>query len=208
MYLPDMNSNGEAFVVCEFIPSGMKEFNIYTSALYETRWEVKKAEKAKLPERSTSSQIEYFINLEIIKIAARKIKVRVKTDFPDNTNLYINVSREYYEQGESEAYSGDIFMEDFSVINGKIEVEVNVDDSIWLAERSAVNRIIGISTRFSKVAQNIEVKAVFSPWRKQQPEVLRILGKDGEFIKGVGANSELGFTTLSVTKVINIPFKE
>lgn len=55
MYLPDTNTNGEAFAVAEFRPQGLKELRVQTLALAGTKWETLVTQKEKVIAETASS---------------------------------------------------------------------------------------------------------------------------------------------------------
>jgi len=52
---------------------------------------------------------EYRLRLAIEKVASRRIRITVTTNFPDGTNLHLTATRTYYEKGNAAAYGGDFF---------------------------------------------------------------------------------------------------
>ena len=54
MYLPDINTNGEAFAVAEFRPHGLKELRVQMLALSGTEWEMLAKQKEKLMSETAS----------------------------------------------------------------------------------------------------------------------------------------------------------
>ena len=78
-------------------------------------------------------------------------------------------------------------------------------DAILIVTRPDLGALV---TGIEKISPEVEIDVSFSPKRNQPEKVLEILGNEGEFIKGSGIDQSLGFTTFSVSKSINIPFKE
>ena len=139
------------------------------------------------------------------------IKIKISTNFPEGTNFLVDVSRTYYEKGKSEKYAGEIYSKDIPVKDGKIKLDVSVNDSTWYNKYyQDANEYSGIIDYpgIGKISPNVEVSVLFSPRREQLGEVLKILGKDGEFIKGAGAKKNMSFTSYLESKEVNIPFRK
>jgi len=117
-------------------------------------------------------------------------------------------------QGESEEYSGEIFNNDFSVNQGKIEKIVKVNDLKWYNEHlELVKELPDDFKPISKISDNINISVLYSAARTQTNDVKNILGTRGEFITGKGVDKfEKGsagqITTFSVSKDINFPFQK
>jgi len=220
MYLPEMNTESTAYGIGNFTPNGLKEFQIMDIALYGTKWEdkylkeeKKRVEKAKaeLELKNQDQRVkEYYVNLDVNKTAPRNIKIDVTTDFPEGTNFHIGVVRIYNEKGSSANYSGDIFKKDIPVKSGKIHVEVPINDSLWYNKYYKDAKELGHLVDYPGIGQispKVEVRVMFSPRRKQLDKVLKILGTNGEFISGPGAEGR-SFTTYEASKSIVITFQK
>ena len=214
-YLPDMDTGNVAYAVAEFRPYGLKEFRIQDFALYGTKWrsleeEKKQADEEWKKQKQNPKVKEYQVNLGVKKSEGREIRISIDTDFPNGTNLHVSVRRTYYEKGKPEEYSGDIFSKDMAVQDGRIDLVVNVNDSRWYKDYYERARKFGEFIDFpgiERISPNIEISVLFSPRREQPKGVLKILGINGEFIKGSGAERTGNFTTYSLSKEVNIPFE-
>ena len=215
MYLPEMDTKSTAFYIAEFRPHGLIKSETQDYALYGTKWwkddeeSVKNASKKQ--EAGEPKTKEYFIDLSVAKSQNRLIKIKISTNFPEGTNFLVDLSRIYYEKGKSEKYAGEIYSKDIPVKDSKIELDISVNDSPWY------NKYYQDAKKFSgiidypgigKISPNIEVSVLFSPLREQLGKVLKILGKDGEFIKGTGVKKDMSFTSYLESKEVNIPFRK
>jgi hypothetical protein len=208
LYLPEMNTGMMAFGVGEFNPNGLVKFEKNEVSLYGTKWEIKKPKKVE-KEIPTTELKEYFMDLSTVNLSARKIKINIKTNFPDGTNFLVTVGRTHFLKGTDDKYSGEIFDNDFSVNQGKIETTVDVNDSDWYNEHQRLVKALPDDIKpISKISDNISVSVLFSPKREQPNTILKILGNNGEYVSGKGAEKKYGFTTYRVSKEINIPFKK
>jgi len=214
MYLPDMDTESAACYVAEFSSSELKKSVRQNFALYGTRWQQEKTQiqESQIDSKDVTEMArEYFINLDIVKLDSRKIKIDITTNFPDGTNFFVDVSRTYQEKGKSETYSGEMFNKDIAVKNGKIQVESFINDSIWFNKYYEDAKKFGHLMDYpgvGKVSPNVRIWVLFSPRRNQRSNILKILGKNGEFIEGSGATKGSAHTSFEVTKLIEIPFKK
>lgn len=147
--------------------------------------------------------------MEKQKLTGRNIKLNIKANFPENTNLLIELSRRYYQRGKSEAYSGEIFLKDIPVKSGKIELNTEINDSIWYS--GVLNKVSTMPDVFPKpknISKNVKLFILFSPMRRQPIDVLKILGDKGDFIKGKGIDRLGKITTFKFSKNLNISFKK
>lgn len=208
LYLPEMNIESSAYGVGEFNESGLVKFVVNKNSLIGTKWfsseDKEQNEKAPEPELK-----EYSINLKTTKEGERDVKIIVKTDFPDGTKFLVNVGRTYYQKGKGDAYSGDIYSKDLSVINGEIEVIVSITDTKWYNEHlDLVKALPDDIMPISKTSDKVSVDVMFSPMRNQSKSILKILGSNGEFVSGVGAKKSGKLTTYSVSTEVDIPFQK
>ena len=208
LYLPEMNTEMMAFGIGEFNQNGLVKFEKNEISLYWTKWEIKETKKNE-KEIPASELKEYVIDLSTAKVSAREIKINIKTDFPDGTNFLVSVGRTHFLKGKDEEYSGKIYDKDFSVNQEKIETTVNIDDSKWYNDHQRLVKALPDDIQpIAKISDNITISVLFSPKREQSDNVLKILGINGEYISGVGAEKKYGFTTYRVSKEIKIPFQK
>jgi len=214
MYLPEMDIESTAYYIAEFGLNGISRSEIQNYSTYGTKWwkdEEKQPEVDSDETGTQGKQKEYFVDLDITKLGDRKVKINIKTNFPEGTNMLVDATRIYYEKGKEEKYSGDIFSRDISVKEGTIETIFTVNDSLWY------NKYYKDAKKFSgiidypgigKISPEVEVSVLFSPRRDQPEKILKTLGQNGEFIKGLGAEKSTSFTTYRVSKLVDIPFKK
>ena len=208
LYLPEMNTGMMAFGIGEFNRDGIVKFEKNEISLYGTKWEIKEPKKIE-KEIPTSKLKEYVIDLSTVNVGMREIKINIKTDFPDGTNFLVGVGRKHFLKGTDEVYSGDIYDNDFSVNQGKIETTVKIDDSKWYNEHQRLVKALPDDIKpIAKTSDNITISVLFSPKREQSDNVLKILGVNGEYITGESAEKKYGFTTYRVSKEIKISFQK
>jgi len=208
LYLPEMNTGFTAYGIGEFNEDGLIKFLKNENALSGTKWEIKEAKEA-VEKISVAELKEYTIKLSAINEGERKVKIIIKTNFPDGTNLLIDISRTHYLKGKNEAYSGEIFGKDLMVKNGEIETIVYINDTKWYNEYQEISKALPDDfPPISEISDKIKIGVLFSPRRDQSKETLEILGRNGEYIKGVGAERTMGFITYTSSKELIIPFKK
>ncbi len=151
---------------------------------------------------------EYNVDLNIRKIASRTFVVNAKTNFPDGTILLVSVGRVHYLKGRSSKYSGDLFSKDIRVKNGLISTKIIINDKKWYNEHYSKQKKLGkdLIPDIVKISKKVNFDVLFSPKRQKSEDILRILGKDGEFIKGRGIDKSYSFNTMRVSKEISIAF--
>jgi hypothetical protein len=208
LYLPEMNTGMMAFGMGEFNQKGLVKFEKNEISLYGTKWEIKETKKIE-KEIPASKLKEYVLDLSTSKVSEREIKISIKTDFPNGANFLVSVGRTHFLKGKEEKYSGEIYNKDFSVNQGKIETTVNIDDSKWYNEHQRLVKALPDDILpIAKISDNISISVLFSPKREQSDKVLKILGVNGEYVTGTGAEKKYGFTTYRVSKEIKIPFQK
>lgn len=213
LYLPEMNTGLTAYGNAEFNENGLVEFNINKNALFDTKWEIKKPEKP-VKQIPIAELKEYEIGISTNNVEKRKIEIIINTDFPNGTNLLVSIGRTHFLKGTKDAYSGDIFSNDFSVKNGKIKTTVEINDSEWYNEHIRLVKALPDDIKpISKISDNITISVLYSAARTQSTDVENILGTRGEFVTGKGAD-KFGtgtagqITTFRVEKDLKIPFQK
>ena len=155
---------------------------------------------------------EYYVDLNVEDIGSRQIKINIKTNFPDGTNLHIWVKRIYYESGDlSIRYAGDIFSKNISVKDGKIDLLIDVNDSDWYNEyykKAEEYKGIIDYPGISHVSPEVGISVLFTPKGNHPMEILDILGYDGEFMKGSGVERSGNFNVYRISKNLGIPFQK
>lgn len=216
MYMPGMDTMSVAYGIAEFGRTGLKDFKIQDFALYGTKWrsleeEARQADAKWKVEKQANEVKEYYINLNLTKKSSRRIVIDIGTNFPEGMNLLIDVSRTYFQKGNPDAYAGEIYSRDVGVANSKIQLAVDIDDTNWFSDFQSKKKQfkeLGIYSDIERISQEVEISVMFSPKRKHPSQVLDILGKNAEFVKGAGAKRRGFFTTYSVSKKVSIPFKK
>lgn len=213
IYLPEMNTGLTAFGIGEFNKNGLVKFDRIENALFDTKWEIKKPEKP-VKQIPIAELKEYEIGISTNNVEKRKIEIIINTDFPNGTNLLVSIGRTHFLKGTKDAYSGDIFSNDFSVKNGKIKTTVEINDSEWYNEHIRLVKALPDDIKpISKISDNITISVLYSAARTQSTDVENILGTRGEFVTGKGAD-KFGtgtagqITTFRVEKDLKIPFQK
>ena len=216
VYLPDMNTEGAAYAAGEFSPRGLKGFRIHDSVLYGTKWksleqESEEAEEKRKEEKKTPKVRVYNMDLDVDKADHRRIRINIRTNLPSRTDLCIWVRRIYYPKGISLEYTGDIFSKDMAVGTGRIDLVVDVDDSVWYDEYSQeVAEFKGPvdPSGIDRISPEIEVTVLFALKREEPDSALLIPGPNGEYLEVPGVDRAGNFTIYEVSKSVEIPFKK
>jgi hypothetical protein len=213
IYLPEMNTELSAYGIAEYSENGLLKLDINENALDNTKWEIKKTSQP-VKQIPIAEYKEYSIEFSATNKVNRKVKIIINTNFPHRTNLLLSIGRIYYLAGKSEAYLGDIFSKDFPVKHGKIETTVDINDSEWYNEHIRLVKALPNDIQpIEKISDNITISVLYSAARTQPDDIVKILGKRGEFVTGDGAEkfgtgSAGKFTSFSVSKELNIPFEK
>ncbi|MCX6321518.1 MAG: hypothetical protein NTX93_06920 [Bacteroidia bacterium] len=156
---------------------------------------------------------EYKIEINASDAGGGKVKINISTNFPDGTNLNINVGREYYVKGDKEIYSGGLFDKDFSVINGKFETIIIINDKEWYNEHQRLVKALPDDIQpIAKISDNITIDVLYTAAAPQPSNVLKILGTRGEFVTGEGSEhfgtgTAGRLTTLRISKALYFPME-
>ena len=162
MYLPEMDVEWVAYGIGEFRPTGLLEFRINESALYDTKWYVQK-DKTQLDSVPKNEMKEYHVDIAVNEEEKRTVSVNVETNFPDGTNLHVSIGRNHYLKGKSELYSGDLFSEDLTVQNGSIYITVTINDTKWYNEyQDLVKALPNDFPPISTISDSITIRVMFS----------------------------------------------
>jgi len=208
-----MNTDYAAYGIGEFNPNGLVSFNTSESTLIGTKWEVKKETKPQ-KEVPVGSKKNYSISISANDEGDRKLKITVSTNFPDGTNLLLSIGRIHFLKGSNEAYSGGIFSEYFSVINGRIESTVTIDDSEWYNEHLRLVKALPNDIQpISRISDDITISVLYTGAKEQPNNVVKVLGTRGEYVTGEGVDTfgtgTAGkITTMRIEKEFNIPFEK
>ena len=129
----------------------------------------------------------------------------------DLADLCIWVKRIYYPKGISLEYAGDIFSKDMAVGTGRIDLVVDVDDSVWYDEYSQeVAEFKGPidPPGIDRISPEIEVTVLFALKREDPDSALLIPGPNGKSLEVPGVDRAGNFTIYEVSKSVEIPFRK
>jgi hypothetical protein len=145
---------------------------------------------------STSCKKDFEININPKKISDNKFKTIVETNFPENTIFSITVERLYKRKNNPNTYSGThFFSREFPVRNGKVEFSFKANDKEWIKyynqhreddkEREFPNsELTGID--FESIKDSLEISVFYNPIFERDENVKKIVGENGENLKGKG----------------------
>ena len=225
LYLPEMELNYSAYSIIEFNTKGITDFSTSESNFYGTKWEkkentlsdtnleIKKHEKT-IKQTSTAELKEYKIDISINNIEKRKIEIIINTNFPDGTNLSVDIGRTHFLKGREDAYSGNLFSKDFSVENGEFKTTSEINDSEWYNEHIRLVKAIPDDIQpIAKISDNITIDVLYTSAANQPMKVINILGAKGEFVTGEGIKKYKGetiglLTALRTSKEFYLPFEK
>jgi hypothetical protein len=216
IYLSGMDTGAAAYGIGSFGPSGLRKFEVNEFTLYGTKWrpadQVEKQADQKWEDQKDSPAVkEYSMTLNVEKRTVRQIEIHLQTDFPEGTEILVDVKRIYYQKDEEDEYAGEIFSRDILVKDSRIDLVVDVNDAKWYTEyhkKAEKFKDLGLFSGIDRILPKIEVDALFSPRRQQSASILNKLGKNGEYVKGSGAKRSGSFTTYRVSRSIDIPFEK
>lgn len=172
-------------------------------------WEIYDEEAQNKWEKEKKSPLvkEYFVDIYESEITNQILDLGIKTNFPDGTMLLISLDRHYYIDGLSEPRVGDIYSKDLPVKDGDIKVQIVIDDNKWYSEKLRLSKNVpSVFSQPKDVPDKLELRVLFSPMREQSKEILEILGTNGEFIKGHGAEGFYGKTKFDVHMSLDYSF--
>lgn len=88
------------------------------------------------------------------KLVGATLTLSVETDLPDDTTVWVSVSRTYFEKGNSEAYSLEYFDEKSTIGDWRIGHEISIDNDKWEKD------IIAYQKEMSKFGQGFDVALI------------------------------------------------
>lgn len=184
------------------VPTLVSQENTPGAALPGFGFPVEQPEAKKVKQAAEAK--EYELNLKVIKVAAREVKIDVTTNFPDDTILSVSVYRLYDIK-----YVGKIFDTPANVRKGKVQITVPIMDS-WHTEYMANQRKLGkeLFSDIIIISDDVTVRVGYYPAWQKNLKIKKILGDKGQFVKGKG--TEKSGTGISMTREtkIHIPFKK
>jgi hypothetical protein len=139
-------------------------------------------------------QIQDFkIDVKTEELSKNNYKVNIKTNFPDNTSFNINVGRDYRRKSNTEKYAGEHYSEFSTLVkNGEINFNFIVNDQKWIGDYKTIkskNEAIDKSLTdidFETIKDTLELTVLYTPMSETNEENLKLIGKNGEFLKGDG----------------------
>lgn len=88
------------------------------------------------------------------ELVGATLTLSVETDLPDDTIVWVSVSRTYFEKGNSEAYSLEYFDEKSTIGDWRIGHEIPIDNDKWEKD------IIAYQKEMSKFGQGFDVASI------------------------------------------------
>lgn len=110
---------------------------------------------------STSIICDKFIIKWDIK--GENLNFWLDTDLPNETDIMVSVSRDYWEKGSPGTYSVDYFSEKSTVGKYRTQKQISVEDKVWKdALKSKQNKMSGFGLGFEvgKIGKEIEVSFI------------------------------------------------
>ena|GEM_PF-2696693 len=148
---------------------------------------------------------EYKIDIKTVKQAGLKVKITIDTNFPEGTLFLVWGFRTYdYD------YYGEIFNKKIPVPNnGKIQVIVNIVEK-WYKEYYENQRKAGkeLFSDIKHISNKIKIIVLYTPANPQPTQVVKILGKNGENVKGKGAEKVGNLVVFRKETSLAMPFKK
>jgi len=209
-YLPEMDPENIAYVVSEFTPNGLKSFKLNNFAAYGTKWwqEVTAAEaRANEKDSLDSEKIDYGGSLKLTQ-DDRTVALLFMSDLPESTLVLISADRTFWERGNDEAYSGEIYKEDLPLVDGEIKVEINVDDRSWYKKRKAQEeqfKGLGVFGEIGRISDLVTFSAMVSPRRQEDDSIAAVFGRNGEKMGGEHIRTS-SISVFELEKTLKIPF--
>jgi hypothetical protein len=188
----------------------LKSFKLNSFAAYGTGWwEEISAVEARANERdsSDSERIEYGGSLKLTQ-DDRTVTLRFMSDLPESTLVLISADRTFWERGNDEAYSGEIYKEDLPLVDGEIKVEIDVDDRPWYKKRKAQEeqfKGLGVFGEIGRVADSVTFSAMVSPRRQEDDSIAAVFGSNGERMGGEHIRTS-SISVFEIEKTLKIPF--
>lgn len=159
------------------------------------------------PEQSEPAPKAYDIGIAAKMRPQRTLSLDISSDLPPGSSLAVWVSRHYHQKGKAEQYSGDLFNQPLPLRDGKIHVDVPINDANWYNEHEAkVQELPRYVFPPSSVSPNIDVEVLFVP-SNQPPDVQRMVGEHGELLRGRLLKGNDARHWLTVSKSIAVPFE-
>lgn len=129
------------------------------------------------------------------------VSAHLETDLPDYAEIFVSVSRTYYERGDEEtAYSLDYFSEKSTVGAWRRSRSISVDDGLFstrIQERMDKMGSLGIPFEVAKIEEKIEVYFVL-PVNQRNP----LFGKGNANLQGLMV-PETGLRSINGTRILH-----
>ena len=99
----------------------------------------------------------------VTKVTGSTLDLSVNTDLPDNTVVFVRVSRDYLEKGNSSTYSVDRFSEKSTIGKWKTKHKISITSEKWKtalrAKQEKMSRL-GLGFDVASISDKIEVSMV------------------------------------------------
>jgi|JFJP01.1.fsa_nt_gi hypothetical protein len=149
---------------------------------------------------------EFKIDLNTKEVSDNNYEVNIKTNFPENTSFQIYVTRDYRRTNSSEQYSGKHYSVFSNIVkNGEINFNFEVDDSKWINDYQKYQKENGSFDKtltdidFETVKDSIEIYVLYTPKGEKNKENIKLIGKNGENLKGNNVEENGTFKVFSKT---------
>lgn len=132
------------------------------------------------------------------------LEVSLDTDLPDNTEMIVSLSRQYWAKGSSSTYSFDYFSEKSTVVKWKDEQIITVDNKKWQLEfnkKLEEFASLGISSDIDRISDDIKLRMIVHT-RQSDPR----FGEKNKNLTGKAVN-KTGLRVVEKELLINYPLK-
>jgi len=126
----------------------------------------------------------------VINVESSKLKIRIDSDLPDNTDVFVTISRTYLEKGNSSKYSIDYFDEKGKLKKFRESRNIILDNNKWrkdLKKKQLEMSKIGMGFKVASISKDVEVSAVVPLYQtdkkfgKRNANLIGTAVKDPEF---------------------------
>jgi hypothetical protein len=139
----------------------------------------------------------------IVEVVDRELTFLLSTDLPNDTTIMASVSRQYWQEGSDEAYSGGYFSRKTTVFDLKRPIKAMIDDTRWKNELEKTQKLfasIGEPFQVSKISDEVEI-GLTVPINQKNP----VFGKSNKYLEGPFVSTE-GLRTIRIEKKFSVPF--
>jgi hypothetical protein len=150
---------------------------------------------------------EYNLGVTAQLQAGRTLSIDITSDVPPGSSLDVLVSRDYYQKGKADAYSGQFLEKKLQLQDRKVHVDVPINDAVWYNEHEAkVKRFPEYIFPPVRISPNVEIEVRFEPL-DQPSDVKSEVGARGDNLRGKFLKRRDLYHWLSVTKMVAVPFE-